>query len=347
MCRLSDEWIEPLIGWYDKSKRSLPWREDRAPYHVWISEIMLQQTRIEAVLRYYRRFMDALPDVRSLSEVDDDRLMKLWEGLGYYSRAGNLKKAAQVIVNEHGGVFPRGYAALRKLPGIGDYTAGAIASICFDERVPAVDGNVLRVIARLTGDRRNVLLPQTKKDVTEALQRIIPQRAGAFNEALMELGEVICLPNGAPLCERCPLREHCTAFCDGLCGELPVREKEQKRRSVALSVFILRAPDGRIAVHKRPDTGLLKGMYELPNIEGHCSDGEIRQQLADRGLLVTGLDHGRSAKHVFTHIEWRMKSYRAAVDAPAAGFIWATPEELEGTYPLPTAFRKLLTIEDE
>lgn len=339
---LTNDWITPLIAWYDDNKRILPWREDREPYHVWLSEIMLQQTRIEAVLRYYRRFIDALPDIRSLSEADDDLLLKLWEGLGYYSRARNLKKAAQVIVRDHGGVFPHSYDALRRLPGIGDYTAGAIASICFDERVPAVDGNVLRVIARLTADRRNVLLPQTKKDVTAQLTQIIPARAGAFNEGLMELGEVVCLPNGAPLCDRCPVREFCAACREGLTGELPVRVKEQTRRVVPLNVFILRAPDGRIAVRKRPDTGLLGGMYELPNTEGRLTDDELRTVLEGWGLTVRELTRGKSARHIFTHIEWKMTCYSVTVGEPIGGFIWVTEEELRSSYPLPTAFLKLL-----
>ena len=186
--------IQPLLEWFEQNKRQLPWRQDKDPYHVWVSEIMLQQTRIEAVMGYYARFIGELPNVQALSEVDDDRLLKLWEGLGYYSRARNLKKAALMIQNAYGGHFPQTFAALRKLPGIGDYTAGAIASICFDERVPAVDGNVLRVHARITGSSDNVLLPAVKKSVTAALSAIMPKEAGSFNEALMELGETVCLP---------------------------------------------------------------------------------------------------------------------------------------------------------
>ena len=338
---MADRWIGQLLEWYDDNKRNLPWREDREPYHVWISEIMLQQTRIEAVLEYYRRFMDALPDVKALSAVDDDLLLKLWEGLGYYSRARNLKKAAQVVTGEYGGVFPRSCAELRKLPGVGEYTAGAIASICYDERVPAVDGNVLRVIARLTGDRRDVLLPQTKKDVTNALSKIIPARAGAFNEALMELGEVVCLPNGAPLCGGCPIREHCTAFREGLALELPVRVKQTKRRKAELSVLMIRCGD-RLAVEKRPDTGLLAGLYQLPNLEGRYTRAALADVLRGWGLEPLSIDPVGDAKHVFTHIEWHMKSYAVTVGEPSGRFIWATDEELKTAYPLPTAFLKLL-----
>ncbi|WP_407383540.1 A/G-specific adenine glycosylase [Ruminococcus sp.] len=334
--------IEPLIGWFDQNKRLLPWRRDRAPYHVWISEIMLQQTRIEAVMGYYARFLDALPDVKHLSEVDDDTLMKLWEGLGYYSRARNLKKAAVMIMEEHGGIFPRTYDALRRLPGIGDYTAGAIASICFDEKVPAVDGNVLRVIARIQGNRENVLLPQTKKRVTEELTRVMPTRPGAFNEGLMELGELVCLPNGIPLCERCPIRDACTAYREGLTAELPVRIKTTKRRRVELSVFIITAEDGRIAVEKRPEKGLLSGLYQLPNLEGFHDEAALAEALTAWRLSPTEITFEKDAKHVFTHIDWYMKAYRVQTARKADRFLWVTEEELKSAYPLPTAFQKLI-----
>ena len=333
---------EPLLLWFDQNKRPLPWRQDKAPYHVWISEIMLQQTRIEAVIRYYTRFMDALPDIESLSKVDDDVLMKLWEGLGYYSRARNLKKAALRIMENFGGSFPDNYADLRTLPGIGEYTAGAIASICFDEKVPAVDGNVLRVIARLQGSRENVLLPQTKKAVAEQLKSIMPEQAGAFNEALMELGELVCLPNGLPLCDHCPLHEQCTAYRDNLTAELPVRIKEMKRRRADLSVFIITSPDGRIAVEKRPDSGLLSGMYQLPNVDGFHDEQKLTEVLSDWQLTPISLSFIKKAKHVFTHIDWYMKGYRVKVTEPGGSFLWVTEEELESACPLPTAFRKLL-----
>ena len=334
--------IGPLSEWFRENRRSLPWRQDTEPYHVWISEIMLQQTRIEAVMKYYQRFMEALPDVASLAAVDDDALLKLWEGLGYYSRARNLKKAAQTVMEEYGGVFPQRYAELRKLAGIGDYTAGAIASICFQERVPAIDGNVLRVISRLTGSRDNVLLPETKKAVTEQLQEIMPAEAGAFNEGLMELGETICLPNGEPDCLRCPLQARCTAYREHLTGELPVRIKQQKRRREEKTVLLLTAPDGSVALEKRPKKGLLSGMYQLPNIEGFFRDEEILAHLKEWGLEPQTVSFYREAKHVFTHIDWFMRGYRAGVQQKADRFIWVSPQELQENYALPTAFQKLL-----
>lgn len=334
--------VEPLIGWYELNKRDLPWRRDRDPYHVWISEIMLQQTRIEAVIRYYERFTGELPDIESLAAVDDDKLMKLWEGLGYYSRARNLKKAAQIIMDSFGGTFPKKYSEIITLPGIGEYTAGAIASICFDEPVTAVDGNVLRVITRLTGDRSNVLLPDTKKRISAALKEILPPRSGAFNEGLMELGETICLPNGAPLCERCPIKDDCIAYQKNLTDEIPVRIKQQKRKREQKTIFILTADDGRIAIEKRPEKGLLSGLYQLPNIDGYYSDKELCRILRDWETSPESIAFQQDAKHVFTHIDWYMKSYRVTAKALSDRFLWVTEAELNTAYSLPTAFRKLL-----
>lgn len=331
----------PLLQWFEQNKRPLPWRSDTLPYHVWISEIMLQQTRIEAVMGYYARFTAALPDVESLSKADDERLLKLWEGLGYYSRARNLKKAAQMIMNDFGGAFPNTFAQLIKLPGVGEYTAGAIASICFNERVPAVDGNVLRVTARLCADRDNVLLPAVKRKVTAALQAVMPPQAGAFNEALMELGETVCLP-GEPLCARCPLRHLCQAHREGLTAALPVRVKKTTRRQTEKTVLLLQSAQGNIAIEKRPQAGLLSGMYQLPNVDGHYSEEEICSLLEQWELAPQGLVFLKNVKHVFTHIDWLMKGYRAAVAGENSRFLWVTPRQLKSDYPLPTAFQKFL-----
>lgn len=329
----------PLVAWYRANKRPLPWRQDRQPYHVWISEIMLQQTRIEAVMSYYQRFMQALPTVESLSQISEEQLLKLWEGLGYYSRARNLKKAAEIIVNEYDGVFPDNYEALRKLPGIGEYTAGAIASICFNEPVPAVDGNVLRVLSRLTGSRENVLLPEVKKEATRVLTAVMPPQAGDFNEGLMELGEIICLPNGAPLCAQCPLQAFCTAYQENTMMELPVRIKNVKRKKEEKTVLLLQAPDGRIALEKRDKKGLLAGMYQLPNVSTYLTEPQITAQLAEWGLQPLAITALGSAKHVFTHIDWLMQGWAITVAASNDRFIWVTPQQLSEQYPLPTAFR--------
>ena len=332
----------PLVAWYQANKRPLPWRQDKEPYHVWISEIMLQQTRIEAVMQYYRRFMEALPTVESLSAVSEEELLKLWEGLGYYSRARNLKKAATMIMTDFNGVFPSSYAQLIKLPGIGEYTAGAIASICFNEQVPAVDGNVLRVISRLTASHKNVLLPEVKKETEAMLRAIIPPQAGDFNEGLMELGEMICLPNTIPLCGECPLADYCLARQQGIAAELPVRIKQMKRKKEEKTVFLLVTPNGDIAVEKRPAKGLLSSMYQLPNSEGFLDEAAINAQLNEWGLTPVDIVFLKDAKHVFTHIDWLMKGWRVTVEAPSERFTWASPQALAEQYPLPTAFQKFL-----
>ena len=336
--------VSALTEWFEASRRELPWRKDREPYHVWVSEIMLQQTRIEAVKRYYLRFMEALPDVASLSEVPDDALLKLWEGLGYYSRARNLKKAAGKIMREYGGAFPDTCAALLTLPGVGEYTAGAIASICFDEKVPAVDGNVLRVMARVNASRENVLLPETKKAVAAYLTAMLPEHPGVFNEALMELGELVCLPGGTPLCEKCPVKSFCVAYRDGLTETIPVRVKQNRRRQEQKTVLILTSPGGRVAIEQRPAKGLLAGMYQFPNADGFLSAEEMARALHEWGLRGQAVGTAIEAKHVFTHIDWYMRGQKVDVTEEGGDFLWVTPEALAETYALPAAFRPFLPL---
>ena len=332
----------PLTEWYRANKRSLPWRQDKEPYHVWISEIMLQQTRIEAVIEHYYAFMTALPEIKSLAEVEEETLLKLWEGLGYYSRARNLKKAAITIMEEYGGEFPTRYEQLKKLPGIGEYTAGAIASICFNERVPAVDGNVLRVLARLREDKSNVLLAETKKKAEALLREIIPDSAGEFNEGLMELGETVCLPNGTPLCSRCPLREWCKSRQAGTAEALPVRIKTSGRRTQEKSVFILQSERGNIALLKRDSKGLLAGLYELPNTDTVLTDEAALEYIRRLEPGAKNAQCIKQTKHIFTHIEWRMKVFFVPVSKQSEHFVWSSAEELEKKYALPTAFQKCL-----
>lgn len=257
--------VEPIVRWYQDQEKTLPWKQDKEPYHIWVSEIMLQQTRIEAVRKYYTRFMKELPTIHDLAIVPEEKLLKLWEGLGYYSRAKNLKKAAIQIEQEYNGKIPTSYTELLKLSGIGEYTAGAIASISYKEKVPAVDGNVLRVISRVLASKEDVLLPETKRKITKKLLEIMPDEPGDFNEGLMELGEKICLPNTVPLCEKCPIQEFCLANKENLTNEIPVRVKKQKRKIENKTVFILKYKD-EIAIRKREKTGILANLYEFPNI---------------------------------------------------------------------------------
>ena len=259
------EIVGPIVKWYQKQEKILPWKQDKEPYHIWVSEIMLQQTRIEAVKKYYTRFMKELPTIHDLASVPEEKLLKLWEGLGYYSRAKNLKKAAIQVEQEYNGKIPTSYTELLKLSGIGEYTAGAIASISYKEKVPAVDGNVLRVVSRVIASKEDVLLPETKRKITKKLLEIMPDEPGDFNEGLMELGEKICLPNTAPLCETCPIQEFCIANKENLTNEIPVRVKKQKRKIENKTVFILKYKD-EIAIRKREETGVLANLYEFPNV---------------------------------------------------------------------------------
>ncbi len=327
-----------LLPWYQENKRSLPWREDREPYHIWLSEIMLQQTRVEAVRGYYARFLDALPDIAALSQCDDDLLHKLWEGLGYYSRVRNLKKAAQVIMAQHSGDFPRTYAEVLALPGIGEYTAGAICSIAFNQPVPAVDGNVLRVLSRLRDDASPIDLPQTKKTVREILTEIYPEAAGDFTQALMELGATLCGPNRKPQCSLCPCRELCLGYHRGTAETLPVKSPKKEKRQENRTVFILRCGQ-EYALEKRPKTGLLAGLWQFPNVSGHLSTGEILAALESMGLSPRDISREVNRKHIFTHIQWNMKGVYLEVSEPGGGFCWMTEEQISTQAALPTAFR--------
>lgn len=333
------EWIaNPLVTWYQENKRILPWREGKNPYHIWLSEVMLQQTRIEAVKVYYYRFLRELPTIADLAKVEEEKLLKLWEGLGYYNRARNLKKAAEVVVEKYNGIMPNTYEELLSLPGIGEYTAGAIASIAYDKKEPAVDGNVLRVIARAVGSKDNVLLPSVKKEVTEQLKKVMPEQAGDFNEGIMELGETICLPNGEPLCVSCPLNVKCYAYKDGLTQEIPVREKKLERRKENRTVFVLLFKN-KVAILKRENKGLLSGMYEFPN-ELEITEEDIPKQLEKWDLKVKKVQKIGEYKHIFTHIEWNMIGYFIEVESENTQFFWVEKEELKEKYAIPTAFKK-------
>lgn len=334
----------PLLEWYRQNARRLPWRNEPTPYRVWVSEIMLQQTRVEAVKPYFERFLQALPDVRALAEAEEVTFLKLWEGLGYYSRVRNLHKAARVMVEQYGGELPRSYEALLSLPGIGPYTAGAVASIAYGIPVPAVDGNVLRVVTRLTADASNVSEPKVKKQMEERVRSVIPADApGAFNQALMELGATVCLPNGLPQCEACPLREYCAGFAQGNPCAFPVKAPKKARRIEQRAVFLFLC-NRKLALHRRPEKGLLAGLWELPNAQEIDSPQEVRRAAAEWGLSALRIEKCGQAKHIFTHIEWHMTAYRIRVEEPpeTSGLTWVTKEELEAQYTLPSAFRPFL-----
>ncbi len=347
----------PLLIWYRENARELPWRQHVSPYHTWVSEIMLQQTRVAAVLGYYTRFLEELPTIADLANCPEERLMKLWQGLGYYSRVRNLQKAAIQILETHGGEFPENYSDIRNLTGIGDYTAGAIASIAFGQPHPAVDGNVLRVVARITGDFGDITTPAMKKRVTAALYEILPiDHPGDFNQGMMELGATICLPNGAPLCDSCPAKGFCVAYATEQTGILPVKAPKKSRRIEERAVYLMFSGD-KIAIRQRPKKGLLAGLWEYPN----CLVGEaICPQLTDRlaNKLTDGPEHktGKigiekrgTGKHIFTHIEWHMTAYLGEIsesDLPE-DWILASRQELAGRYAIPNAFDGFLPIIQE
>ncbi|MCL2842198.1 MAG: A/G-specific adenine glycosylase [Oscillospiraceae bacterium] len=332
-----------ILPWYHANAREMPWRENCDPYRVWLSEVMLQQTRVEAVRGYYARFLQALPTISDLAQVDDDRLMKLWEGLGYYNRARNLKRAAVTVMEEHGGAFPDTHAEILALPGIGPYTAGAIASICFGHPYPAVDGNVLRVWARLMASSDCVDLPAVRKRVTAELETLLHHTDPRdFNQAVMELGATVCLPNGAPLCHTCPLAHLCRARAAGNQLQYPVRLKKRPRREETMTVFILTTGD-RLAVEKRPNAGLLAGLWALPSVPGELDEGAALEQTNAWGADPTELIRASRRKHIFTHVEWHMTGYYIQCRTQSPAFTWATPDDRAHQVALPTAFRQFLT----
>ncbi len=342
MNKLSVEIISPLTAWYRSHKRALPWRDSKDPYRIWVSEIMLQQTRIEAVIPYYFRFLERLPTVADLAAVSDEELNKLWEGLGYYSRAKNLKKAAETIVKEFDGRFPNRHEEILSLAGIGPYTAGAISSIAFDLPTPAVDGNVLRVYSRLTANDTPITDTTFKKRVTANLEEIYPKTGcGDVTEGLMELGERVCLPNGIPLCGDCPLQEFCLARRAGRQSDFPVIPPKAPRKNINMTVFLMVCED-KIALRKRPNSGLLAGLWEFPHIEGHKSKLSVFQYLQQQGFIPQTVEKLQNRTHIFSHIEWHMQPFLVACTGKGQQVEWVTKEELKTAYSLPTAFRRFL-----
>lgn len=336
---------EPLLSWYRKEHRNLAWRNTKNPYYIWLSEIMLQQTRVEAVKGYYDRFLAQLPDIKALSEVSEERLLKLWEGLGYYNRARNLKKAAICIMEQYDGIFPDEYEKVLALPGIGEYTAGAICSICFERPTPAVDGNVLRVAMRLCNCYDNIDDMKTKRMVRDWLMQLyVKGNCGELTQAFMELGAVICIPNGKPHCEKCPLAGLCLAKeCESY-NEIPVRKKKQKRRIVDMTVFILH--DGeQYGIRKRKPQGLLAGLWEFYHVDYSLSHQKALDYMSEHGFSPVELEREIPYTHVFSHVEWRMTAYFIKCSSKHTALTWVDRDELEREYALPTAFKFFLKKE--
>lgn len=333
----------PLTAWYRQHERPFPWRTDSSPYRVWVSEIMLQQTRIEAALPYFERFMESLPTVADLANTSEDVLLKLWEGLGYYSRVRNLQKAAQQVMDDFGGEIPSAYDQLITLAGVGEYTAGAIASIAFGQRVAAVDGNVLRVLARLTKEDGDVMKPAVRKQLSALVNEIVPEECpGDFNQGLMELGETICLPNTMPHCHQCPIREYCAVAGTEYAAQLPTRAAPKQRRTekrTVLTVLSAEQPP-KVLLHRREAKGLLGGMWELPNLLCDPQDEDVMNLIKSWGATVLSKRVAVSGKHVFSHVEWHLKGQIFTVTPfdPPEGYVWVDQKNLH-QYALPTAFR--------
>ncbi len=340
--KILKDMAKPLLLWYDQNKRSLPWRDQANAYYTWVSEIMLRQTRVETVKPYFLRFIRELPDVGALASCSEDRLLKLWEGLGYYNRVRNMQKAARQVQESYGGVLPKDYQALCSLRGIGSYTAGAIASIAYGIPVPAVDGNVLRVLSRLLENEEDILKQSVKTGMERLLKEAIPKdRPGDFNQALMELGAVVCVPSGRIECGSCPLNDLCRARASGRVTELP-KKSEKKPRTVQKRTIVVIRDGDCLALCKRPKEGLLASLYEPMNLTGHLQEQEVLKEVANLGLVPLRIRQLEDAKHIFSHVEWRMKGYQVQVEAVEEKvkdrYIFVDPEKSGRFYPIPSAY---------
>lgn len=333
---------EKIVPWYREHKRDLPWRHQPDAYHVWVSEIMLQQTRVEAVKGYYKRFLDELPTVKDLAEAEEDKLLKLWEGLGYYNRVRNMQKAAQQIMVDYEGIFPDRYEDILGLKGIGNYTAGAISAFAYGIPKPAVDGNVLRVITRLTANDEDIMKQKVRTQIENALEEVIPKDAASdFNQGLIELGAIVCVPNGEPKCAECPVAQLCEARKRKLTDMIPVKSKAKARKIEERTVLLFKDND-KIAIRKRPAKGLLAGLYEFPNLLGRLDTKEIMNYCKEIGLMPVRIKKLDDAKHIFSHIEWYMTGYEVIVDelekTNEEAFLFIHPDEIERAYSMPSAF---------
>ena len=334
------DYISNLEDWFLENRRILPWRRDKNPYHVWISEVMLQQTRIEAVISYYERFMKELPTISSLAKVDEDKLLKLWEGLGYYNRARNLKKAAIKIMEEYDGVFPTTYSEIIKLPGIGEYTASAISSICFGEKQVTIDGNVMRVFTRFYNDTSNISKSSTRIMIHDRLLSMMSFDPGYFNEGMMELGEVICIPNGMPKCDVCPLRDGCQSYKNSNYYFFPVKDEKKLKEEVEMTV-IIPIWEGKTLVRKRREVGLLHNLYEFPNVVGNKGVEEVKAISEEFGK-VANIKKSICYTHVFTHKKWKMQAYFVFLESVNCQDMFYRVADVEERFALPTAFSPFL-----
>lgn len=332
---------DKLLAWYDHNARILPWRDNPSPYRVWISEIMLQQTRVHTVKPYFENFMKEVPTIEALANISEDRLLKIWEGLGYYSRAKNLKKAALMVLQQFEGSIPSTIEELKSLPGIGPYTSGAIASIAFGIRAPAIDGNVLRVMARITANQGDIANNRIKKQIEDEVNKILPRvRVGDFNQGLMELGATICLPNGLPKCKQCPVHFICQGYQKDVVESIPLKSKKKPRRVEQKTIFVIDY-NHHIALRQRPNEGLLSNLWEFPQVDGNLSEEECHEEMKHRNMSIEKIIPLTKAKHIFTHLEWHMVGYYVLLKSLPQNteFTWATKKEIKKQYSIPSAFK--------
>ena len=333
-----DDFSSLLSIWYSKNRRILPWREDPTPYHVYLSEIMLQQTRVSAVIPYYNRFLNAFPTIESLAKASEDEVNKLWEGLGYYSRAKNLRKSAFEIMTTHGGIFPHTKRELEKLPGIGEYTSSAILSIAFEEPYIAVDGNLVRIYARLTESPLESDSVEMKDSARQFFFSRLSISPSVFNQALMDLGELVCLPNGTPRCVNCPFASFCKANLSSHQYRYPLVKEKRKKKAIDMTLFIIRLGDS-VLIRKRADKGLFASMYELPNVNGSLTKKEAEKELIREGFVIQSIKMLGKKKHTFTHLIWHMQAYLVEISSSLHDGLFVKKEDLKGKYSLPSAFR--------
>jgi A/G-specific adenine glycosylase len=309
---------DDLISWFKAEQRDLPWRKDQNPYKVWVSEIMLQQTRVDTVIPYFNRFIEWFPTIEALAEANEDKVLKAWEGLGYYSRVRNLHSAVKEVNEKYNGEVPNTPKEIAELKGVGPYTAGAILSIAYGIPEPAVDGNVMRVLSRILSIWDDIAKPSSRKVFEQAVRELIShEEPSAFNQALMEVGALICTPT-SPSCLLCPVRDHCQAFYEGVQNELPVKSKKAKQRDVQLAAVILTGQDGKLLIHRRQANGLLANLWEFPNVEIHHPLQVERDQLVDLFNQTHNLNMQLEKiigqiEHVFSHLVWNIKVYRGQI----------------------------------
>ncbi|NIK11576.1 A/G-specific adenine glycosylase [Alkalibacillus almallahensis] len=335
-----------LINWYYDQKRDLPWRRTQDPYHIWVSEIMLQQTQVDTVIPYFKHFMNHYPTVYELAHADQQDVLKAWEGLGYYSRARNLHDAVKEVVSTYNGQVPSDKKELKKLKGVGSYTQGAILSIAFNQPEPAVDGNVMRVMSRVLEIDEDIAKPKTKTVFEDIIRDIISEEdPSAFNQGLMELGALICQPKN-PRCDQCPVQSHCQAYAKGIQTELPVKTKAKKQKQETYFTLILRDNTGNYLIEKRPDDGLLAGLWQFPlySQEKFTETSLINWFKEHYGVSITLTSHLGRVKHVFSHVIWEVDILEAEIidqDRPNLNGEWVD-DELIRTYPLPNVQQKVL-----